>query len=131
MDKRTRDAAAVFSAGAWVNACEFIRNEIFLKQAWTDHFNALGAVFPSGPVNGMIWMAWGFLFAFFIFMISRKFGGIQTAVIGWTMGFAMMWLVIYNLKVLPLGILPIAVPFSVIEVAVGVFICQRISPPGN
>jgi hypothetical protein len=39
-----------------------------------------------------------------------------------------MWLAMWNLTVLPWGILPYAVPLSLLETAGAVFICRRFSP---
>ena len=50
----------------------------------------------------------------------------ETAIITWSMGFVLMWLVIGNMGVLPLSILPIAVPWSMVEVLGAVFIVKRL-----
>jgi len=39
----------------------------------------------------------------------------------------MMWLVIGNLQVLPYGILPVAVPLSLLEVFLAVWIVKKLS----
>lgn len=53
----------VFVAGIWVNASEFVRNEIIAKPYWVEHYTKMGLAFPSRPVNAVVWMAWGFSFA--------------------------------------------------------------------
>jgi hypothetical protein len=63
-----------------------------------------------------------------LLVISRRFGLWATFVIGWVASFVMMWLAIGNLSVLPFGILPIAVPFSLVEVFGAAFICRRLAP---
>jgi predicted neutral ceramidase superfamily lipid hydrolase len=84
--------------------------------------------FPSEPRNGMIWLAWGFLLAIAIYLISRRFNLIQTALISWLMAFVLMWLVTFNLNVLPSAILIYAVPLSLLEAFIGSYICIKISP---
>ena len=42
------------------------------------------------------------------------------------MGFVLMWLVVGNLAVLPFAILPVAIPLSLLEVGIGVFIARRV-----
>ncbi len=128
MNIRSRNIIAVILTGAWVNASEFIRNEILLKTYWVDHYRSLGMTFPSAPANGVIWIAWGFLFALAIFLISRKFNLIQTALITWFMAFALMWVVTFNLNVLPSAILIYAVPLSLLETFIGAYLCIKISP---
>jgi hypothetical protein len=128
MSAKSRIIPAVIVTGIWVNASEFFRNEVLLKTQWINHYQSLGMTFPSAPRNGMIWVLWGILFAIAIYLISRKFNLIQTALISWFMAFFLMWLVIYNLSVLPVAILLFAVPLSLLEVFIGSYICLKISP---
>lgn len=128
MNTRTRSIIAVILTGIWVNASEFLRNEVLLKSYWVDHYQSLGMTFPSEPVNGMLWVAWGFLFAVTIFVISRKFSFIQTALTSWFVGFILMWVVLFNLDVLPGSLLIYAVPLSMLESFIGSYLCLKISP---
>ncbi len=84
--------------------------------------------FPSDPQNGMIWVAWGFLFAIAIYSISRKFNLIQTTLISWFMAFVLMWVVTWNLNALPSAILIYAVPLSLLETFIASYICKKMSP---
>jgi len=128
MNLRSQSIIAVMLTGIWVNASEFFRNEILLKTYWVDHYQSLGMTFPSEPENGIIWVAWGFLFAIAIFLISRKFNLMHTALISWFMAFVLMWVVTWNLNVLPIAILIYAVPLSLLEALIGAYICKKISP---
>jgi len=128
MNVKLRSILSVILTGIWVNACEFVRNEVLLKEYWVDHYQSIGMTFPSAPINGMIWVLWGFLFAIAIYFISRKFSLIQTALISWFMAFVLMWVVTLNLKVLPSAILVYAVPLSLLEAFIGSYICAKISP---
>jgi hypothetical protein len=84
--------------------------------------------FPSDPLNGMVWMVWGFLFAGAIYIVSRKFDLMQTTLLSWLMAFVLMWVVIWNLGVLPLGLLAYAIPLSLLETFVAAYLCKRIAP---
>lgn len=128
MNLQSRSIIAVLLSGIWVNTSEFVRNEVLLKTYWIDHYKSLGIIFPSEPKNGILWIAWGFLFAVAIYLISRKFSLIQTALISWFMAFFLMWVVILNLNVLPIAILIYAVPLSLLEAFIGSYICIKISP---
>jgi predicted neutral ceramidase superfamily lipid hydrolase len=128
MNLQFRNVIAVILTGIWVNASEFFRNEVLLKKNWIDHYRSLGMTFPSVPQNGMIWVAWGFLFAIAIYIISRKFNLIQTTLVSWFMAFVLMWVVTWNLNVLPSAILIYAVPLSLLEAFIGSYICRKISP---
>ena len=122
-----RIVLAVAVAGIWVGLCEFVRNQLVLVSQWQNHYRGMGLEFPSKPVNGMMWMVWSFLMAGTTFAISRRFNLPQTTLIAWVMGYVMMWVVIWNLSVLPVGILPIAVPFSFVEALGAAFICRRLA----
>jgi hypothetical protein len=128
MNPQSRSILAVILTGIWVNASEFFRNEVLLKSYWVDHYQSIGMVFPSAPLNGMVWVAWGFLFAIAIYIISRKFNLIQTTLISWFMAFVLMWVVAWNLNVLPGAILVYAVPLSLLEAFIGACICRKMSP---
>ena len=112
-----RYALATLVAGVWINLSEFLRNELLFKQFWSDKYNSLGLSFPSAPINGLMWGVWGFLFAACIVALSRKLTFVETLVVSWTIGFLLMWIVVWNLNVLPLGLFPIAAPWSLVEVA--------------
>jgi hypothetical protein len=122
-----RTVLAVVLSGIWVGLCEFVRNQLLLVGQWKAHYAAMGLSFPSQPVNGMMWMVWSFLAAGVVFVISRRFSLWQTTLIAWVAGYVMMWVVIWNLSVLPLRILPMAVPFSFVEALGAAFICRKLA----
>ncbi len=117
----------VLLATIWISLSEFVRNEFLLKQYWTGHYEAMGLVFPSEPVNGAVWGIWSFFLAIAIFVVSKKFGLWQTIGLMWFVGFILMWLVIGNMGVLPYGILLYAVPLSILEVGIATLIIRKIS----
>jgi hypothetical protein len=117
----------VLLATIWISVSEFVRNELLVKTYWTDHYNNLGLVFPSEPINGAAWGIWSLLFAIAIYIISQKFSLIQTTFLSWFMGFVLMWVVVWNMNVLPDGILIIAGPLSVFEAFVATFIIKKLS----
>jgi len=127
MNALRRTVMPILLATVWIGLSEFVRNEFLLKSYWTDHYENLGIIFPSEPVNGAVWGLWSLLFAVAIFIISRKFTLIQTTLLSWFVAFVLMWVVIGNLGVLPHGLLPIAVPLSLLEAFVAAWIITRLS----
>jgi hypothetical protein len=125
---RLRPVLAIVAATAWISISEFVRNSFLVHSYWTSHYTNLGYVFPEEPVNGALWGLWSLLFALAIFLISRKSSFAITFAVSWIVGFAMMWVVIGNLGVLPLGILPVAVPLSILEALLATFIILKIAP---
>lgn len=123
-----RVAFPVLLATVWISISEFVRNSFLVHDAWLAHYQNLGLTFPEQPVNGAVWGIWSLVFASIIYMLHQKFTFWQTVLLSWIIGFAMMWLVIGNLGVLPVAILPYAIPLSTLEVLVAVLITKKLSP---
>jgi len=117
----------ILLAAIWISISEFVRNELLLKSYWTEHYENLGLVFPSDPINGAIWWLWSLCFAIAIFIIAKKFTLLQTTFISWFVGFVLMWLVVGNMNVLPFEILPFAIPLSLLEVFLASLIIKKMS----
>ena len=115
----------VLLATLWVLFSEFLRNEILFKQLWVEHYKELGLVFPSKPINGVIWGIWSLFYATFIFIISKKYKLLQTTILSWFVGFVLMWLVLGNMGFLPYKLLYAAVPLSLLETFVAVIIIYK------
>jgi hypothetical protein len=116
----------ILIATIWISISEFIRNEFLLKSYWTNHYESMGLIFPSEPINGAIWGIWSLCFAISIYIIAKKFSLIQTTFIAWFVGFVFMWLVIGNMNVLPFGILPFAIPLSILEAFLASLIIKKV-----
>jgi hypothetical protein len=117
----------ILLATVWISISEFVRNEFIVKSYWTGHYEKLGLVFPAKPVNGAVWGLWSLLFAIAIFIISKKFSLLQTTFLSWFVGFVLMWVVVWNLSVLPPEILFIAVPLSLLEAFVASVIIKKLT----
>ncbi len=117
----------VILATLWISVSEFVRNEYLLKSFWINHYDGLGIPFPSEPINGAMWGIWSLALAILIYLISRKFDFLQTTLIAWLAAFVMMWMVIGNLSVLPYGILPLAIPLSLLETFLASWIIRKTS----
>lgn len=117
----------VLLATIWISISEFVRNEFLVKSYWIEHYKELGLVFPSEPSNGVVWGIWSLLFAISIIIIAKKFSLVQTFMLSWFVGFVLMWVVIGNLSVLPIGLLSLAIPLSLLEVFVAALIIKKLS----
>jgi hypothetical protein len=117
-----RFAIATIVSGIWINASEFLRNEVFLKQVWLDGFREIGLSFPSEPVNAAVWVTWSFIFAFALVWLTPRMGVLKSALAAWTLGFVLLWLAMWNMGILPRGLLAWAVPWSLAEVTVAAYI---------
>lgn len=112
--------------GVWINIFETVRWLLIIESYWIEFYTKLNLVFPNEPINGLIWMTWGFLLATIIFLLSKKFTSLQTTIITWLAVFFMLWIVLWNINILPLGILLYVVPLSFIEIYIGVIICKKL-----
>jgi hypothetical protein len=117
----------ILLATIWISISEFVRNEFLLKSYWTDHYNSMGLVFPSEPINGAVWGIWSLCFAIGIYIISKRFSLLQTTFLSWFVGFVFMWLVVGNMGVLPFGILYFAIPLSILEAFLAAYIIVQLS----
>ena len=115
----------IMAAGLWIRISEFFRNELLFKSYWTDHYGKMGLIFPSEPLNGAIWGLWSLCLAIAIFIINKKFSVAETTFISWFVGFVLMWLVTWNMSVLPIGILVFAIPLSLLEVFIAAYIIGK------
>lgn len=121
----------VLAATIWISISEFVRNEFFLKSFWINHYQSLGLIFPSEPVNGAVWGLWSLCFAMAVFIISKKFTLLQTTMLSWFVGFVLMWISAGNLGVLPFGLLVYAIPLSLLEAFLASLIIVKLTNKMN
>jgi drug/metabolite transporter (DMT)-like permease len=119
---------AILAATIWISLSEFVRNEFIVKAHWVDHYKSMGLDFPSAPINGAVWGVWSLVFAGIMYILSRRFTFLHTAILSWVIGFVLMWLVIGNLGVLPWSILPLAIPLSMVEAFVAAWLIRKVDP---
>jgi hypothetical protein len=117
----------IILATIWISLSEFFRNEFLLKSIWVNHYASLGLTFPSDPINGLIWGIWSLGFAIFIYFVSKKFSLLGTTFLSWFVSFVLMWIVLGNMRVLPINILPYAIPLSLLETFVGCSIIKKMT----
>jgi len=128
MKNMKKSILTVLVTGIWVNISETIRWELLIKLYWIEYYQNLNLDFPVELTNNLAWMTWGFLVALVVFILSRKFTLMQTAVISWLALFVMLWIVLGNINILPMEIIKFVVPLSLLEVFVASWICQKLSP---
>lgn len=127
MNKLKKTILPILLATIWISSSEFIRNEFLLKYYWINHYQKLGLIFPSEPINGAVWVLWSLLFAISIFIIAKKFSLWQTTILSWLVGFVFMWLALGNLGVLPKDMLYYAVPLSMLEAYLASLIIKKLT----
>ncbi len=109
----------------WINIFETLRWVLFARPDIDKHFKAANLVLPNGPINNILWLIWGIIIAVMIFIISKKFKVLQTTFIVWITVYVMQWIALWNMAVLPIKVLWLAVPLTFINVLVGALICAK------
>ncbi|MFT3738667.1 MAG: hypothetical protein QM786_07895 [Breznakibacter sp.] len=100
---------------------------VFKKRSFVEiHYGKLGLLFPAQSINGAVWGIWSLCFSVAIVVAAKKYTLLQTTLIAWLIGFVMVWLALWDLNVLPLTILPIAVPLSFLETFMASFIVRKL-----
>lgn len=122
-----RPILAILAATVWISIHEFLRNQLLLIDHWTGHYQAMGLTFPGEPINGALWGVWALCFSIALFIVAKRFSMVETAAIGWLVGFVLMWLVVGNLGVLPFSVLPYAIPWSMVEVFGAVWVLKKLA----
>ena len=113
--------------GIWLNVAITIGWLFILEGYWIEKYNSLNLVFPTGLINNITWMIWGFMLATIVFILSKKFNKLQTTLLVWFVAFPMMWIIVWNVGVLPTEMLLFNVPFTLIVTYIGALICKRLS----
>ena len=72
-------------------------------------------------------MIWGFMLATIIFILSKKFSPLQTTLLSWFAAFAMMWVIVWTIGVLPTGMLLFNIPNTFFVTYIGALICKKLS----
>jgi hypothetical protein len=115
----------IILAGLWITISEFLRNEILFKSYWINHFSARGMQFTTTSLNGVLWMLWSFILAFVIYRMLQRLCFWEVFGLSWLSAFLMMWIVIFNLQVLPVKLLIFAVPLSMLEIVLAEVILRK------
>ena len=113
--------------GLWINISITIGWILILEGYWIEKYQSLNLVFPTGLINNITWMIWGFMLATIIFIISKKFSLWQTTFLAWFVAFIMMWVIVWNVGVLPTGMLLFNIPNTLFITFIGALICKRVA----
>ena len=112
--------------GLWINISVTIGWMLILEGYWIEKYQILNLVFPTGLINNITWMIWGFMLATIIFILSKKFCVIHTTFLAWFVAFVMMWTIVWNISVLPTGMLLFNIPFTLTVTYIGALISKKL-----
>ena len=112
--------------GLWINISITIGWMLILEGYWIEKYQSMNLVFPTELINNITWMIWGFMLATIIFILSKKYSQLQTTLISWFAAFAMLWVIVWNIGVLPTGMLLFNIPNTLIVTYIGAWICKKL-----
>ena len=112
--------------GLWINISITIGWLLILENYWIEKYQSMNLVFPTGLINNITWMIWGFMLATIIFILSKKFCVIHTTFLAWFVAFVMMWTIVWNISVLPTGMLLFNIPFTLTVTYIGALISKKL-----
>ena len=114
----------------WINFSGTVRWMLFAKQRFDALYQGRGLDFPNALANNILWVLWGVLAAVLVVSLSKRFSMLHTFSLSYLAAFAMHWIVLWNAAVLPLGLLWIAVPWSLVEVFIAALIANKLQGRG-
>lgn len=115
----------ILITGIWINISETVRWMFLIESYWLEKYQILNLTFPNETTNMIAWMIWGFFHATVIFILSKRYNLLQTTGLSWFVAFVMMWVIVWNIGVLPTGMLWINIPLSLLETFIGAYICIK------
>jgi uncharacterized membrane protein len=119
----------VLLVAIWINFSGTVRWMLFAKKKFDALYKGRGLDFPNALANNILWILWGVLAAVLVVSLSKKFSMLHTFSLSYLAAFAMHWIVLWNAAVLPLDLLWIAVPWSLVEVFIAALIANKMQSP--
>jgi hypothetical protein len=110
----------------WINLSGTVRYMLFAKPKFDAFYKGRGLDFPNALANNILWILWGVLAAVLVVFLSKKFSLLHTFYLSYLAAFAMHWILLWNVAALPLDLLWIAVPWSLVEVFIAALISNRL-----
>jgi hypothetical protein len=130
MANNAKSAWQILLVSVWINISETIRWMLYSKPKFDALYQSKGLELPSGPINMILWLIWGIVIAALVFVLSRRFSLLHVTLLSWLVVFFMTWIVLWNYAVLPLDILWVAVPSSLLEIFIAALISVRLQGHG-
>lgn len=130
MADKVKTGWQILPVAIWINLSGTVRWILFARPRFAAHYKGMGLEYPDTLVINLLWVLWGVLAAVLVVFLSKKFAILPTIVLSWLVEFAMTWIVLWNSAVLPLGLLWIAVSWSLVEVFIAALIARRLQECG-
>jgi hypothetical protein len=130
MTRTSRSVRQILVVALWINLSETVRRLLFAKPSVDAHFQAMGLTLPNQPANNLLWMLWGAMLAVLVVVLAEKLSLAHTAVLSWVVTYVMTWIVLWNFACLPLDLLWVAVPWTLLHSFVAALIAKKLQGGG-
>ena len=113
--------------GLWINISITIGWMLVLESYWIEKYQSLNLIFPTGLITNITWAIWGFMLATVIFILSKKLTVLQNTILSWFVAFGMMWVIVWNIGVLPTVMLLFNIPNTLFITFIGAVISKKLN----
>ena len=122
----TKSVWQVFLVAVWINFSETIRWMLYSKSKFEALYQSRGLTLPRGPINMILWVIWGVVIASFVFVLARRLSLLHATVLSWLATFITTWIMLWNFDILPLDMLWVVVPLSLLEIFIAALISAKL-----
>jgi hypothetical protein len=126
MANNVKSAWQILVIAIWISFSETIRWVFYSKPHFDVLYRGMGLELPNKPINGILWIIWGIIIAIIVYALSRKFSLLHTTLLTWLAVFFMAWIMLWNYAILPLDILWVVIPLSLLEVFIAALISKKL-----
>jgi hypothetical protein len=131
MASNAKTAWQILLVSMWINISETIRWMLYSKPKFDALYQSMGMELPKGPIHGILWMIWGIIVASLVFVLSSKLTLLHASLLSWLAVSFTTWIVFWNMGILPLDMLWVAVPSSLVEIFVAALISIKLQGHGS
>lgn len=131
MASKIKTGWQILLVAIWINVSGTVRWMMFAKPRFAALYKGMGLQYPDTLAINLLWVLWGALAAVLVVFLSKEFSILHVIVLSWLAVFAMTWIVLWNSAVLPLDLLWIAVPWSLVEVFIAALIANKLQGRGT
>jgi hypothetical protein len=131
MANLAKSAWQIFLVALWINVSETVRWLLYSQSRFEALYQSRGLKLPGGPIEMTLWIVWGFVIAYLVFVLARKFSLLRTTLLSWVAAFITTWIILWNFGILPIGILWVVVPLSLFEIFIAALIAAKLQGRGK
>ena len=131
MANTAKSAWQILLVAVWINFSETIRWMLYSKSKFEALYQSKGMTLSGGPINMILWVIWGVIIASIVFVLTRKLSLLHATLLSWLAAFVTTWIILWNFDILPLDMLWVVVPLSLLEIFIAALISGKLQGQGS